>query len=1143
MPPKRLIPPPLNPRPTQQANRQITDEFGFPIIMTQETVPLMDALRQGVARVARSLQPITNAIEPGRPLPAPRLLPGQPQPRPPPRLLFPPVTFPTTPLAFLPFSPAEEALIAREKEVMNPPRGDIEELDWLDEPTITTQSPALESVETDSEAESQEEEEPFQMHPELPSLPLSLNMNGFVAEAQLHRQTAVIGSVDTPSTASVFNLREDHLIHYRVLDRPLLQPIHQFNAAVQFNPAHSTGLTTVNDVFAFDLHACLDISNMHHEMNGRFHTICAVLSSSLTAEVQDAVRNNTTARTEEELFLNSYMTTTAHFQVTTLHNSSFASLEISLNTRKHSLLRHAVSQGFLFLVYHVTTGALAGYPPQAVERLFDRFYIRVDSTRGRLVREGELNRVKFYKIRLGPYTIDHIIELAGSPQFAIRLETDYEEAVQNHMQAHPDSDGSDSDLPGAFSFQEATERRVERIVAIFLPRVAFERHRSLSVTTYNTAILRPGYETPHVINHDGDQEMGWKPLSKPTLRQLSVAQREADAIGCIVDHRQRLECAIKRLSCVWSPPNNNDHNCFFQCLLESLSSRQETLFDVKEARTLYGISHLLHLTDLDLERVATARNEVYHMYHIVPSPYHEKTLALQQDPSEARISHIVQIHRTIAPTVTSDTQQHHYFLSHKQHCYLLKNVEMLTKKVKCGTCGQWLNRANFHSHIECCCYCAQCRKVYNPKVAHECNPEERRVTPRERRVIEARRNDTPEVCTNWLAMESSKKGKKLSPDTSIWLADLEAFPSEEDDHFVTYAIGITCLEDYRHLDKIRIFWGENCFSEYFDFLATISGTLYYYNGSGFDNFLHLRAMVDEGLEIRASNFVRKAGRIMAFDHHAQLKVHDLCLFIQNSLERGAISWGVPEDMVKKGFNHDKIFSWESANLHRAEVTEYLRYDVICLAHLFHIYYITMWECFSMDINKCISPAQYAIKVWCADNPYIKEIYIPHRGKEEEDDRAAYYGGRVMCQYKQYQSLDWVDTRTQYDYADIDDYLVLGDVNSLYPAAQFQNRYAHGKWQYIEGSEEHVTRLNLLSLEEDDILRSCFCVDVSCPTDLLTSFLMERNAKGEITHSLLPKVKQWYWGCELREAIILGYRVSRVYEIKQFERLSPLFHGM
>ena len=42
-------------------------------------------------------------------------------------------------------------------------------------------------------------------------------------------------------------------------------------------------------------------------------------------------------------------------------------------------------------------------------------------------------------------------------------------------------------------------------------------------------------------------------------------------------------------------------------------------------------------------------------------------------------------------------------------------------------------------------------------------------------------------------------------------------------------------------------------------------------------------------------------------------------------------------------------------------------------------------------------------------------------------------------------------------------------------------------------------------EDDQMLRSVYLCDVECPKDLLTAFLLERDAKGNIHHTLHDKV--------------------------------------
>jgi hypothetical protein len=260
---------------------------------------------------------------------------------------------------------------------------------------------------------------------------------------------------------------------------------------------------------------------------------------------------------------------------------------------------------------------------------------------------------------------------------------------------------------------------------------------------------------------------------------------------------------------------------------------------------------------------------------------------------------------------------------------------------------------------------------------------------------------------------------------------------------------------------------------------------------------------------------------------------------------------VPQDLSKKDFDHTKVFSLESAMQHREEVTEYLKYDVISLRELYRRFSRAMYDEFSIDVNRCVTLSQYAYKAWASTQPALSNICLARRGKEEDDDRAAYYGGRVLPQRKVYQSPDLknADPRdlefNRLAYDSINDYLVCLDVNSLYPSVQKSGVYAYGTSRYWSGDEldadpQLLDQLNLLSPVGGELLaRSMLCVDVECPRDLFTAFLFERTDAG-LKQTLLPKQAQWYWGCELRRAIILGYKIVRVREIKEFQHTGDLF---
>lgn len=618
---------------------------------------------------------------------------------------------------------------------------------------------------------------------------------------------------------------------------------------------------------------------------------------------------------------------------------------------------------------------------------------------------------------------------------------------------------------------------------------------------------------------------------------------EGDIFGCVIDKNKKLEASLARMKPIWTPPNISDTNCLLRCLLQN--RREDLNQDFIKLRSDAEIDHQLHLGPPDIQKLSEYYNTIIILYSIVETKYSDKTLALQLDAEESRISHKILKHSAFQPE-RKDLNRHFpsslHILVHHEHAYLLLDKDLVLKKVKCSICTQWINRSNFFAHCQTCFYCQTCRKPYHKK-DHKCLNSTQVYLNKGELKQRAEDQEKEIVCDAWTNMRAATKGKKISTPNKIWFADIEAYPDPFDENrFIPYAIGLSCFKDLEKEQPI-IFYGQDCMEEYLKYVTEkVKGTLYYFNGSGFDNFLHLKGMIDHGIEISNNGFVKARGRILSFNHNSQVKVHDLALFLSGSLDSCCKAWGVPQDLSKKSFDHTKVFDYESAMKHEKEVTEYLKFDVISLGTLFGIYQSTMWKCFSMDMNICITPAQFAIKVWGADNDLLPEIYIPHRGKEEDDDRAAYYGGRVMCQRKEFISNDWVDNEEEpQNYDDIEDYLILGDVNSLYPAAQMKYEYAYGKWKYISPAEGDILNyLNRFNTDKNWVKRCCFLIDVTCPKDILTSFLMERDSRGMLVHTLYDKVKQWYWGPELEEALILGYKVTKIYEIKEFEKLAPLF---
>lgn len=977
-------------------------------------------------------------------------------------------------------------------------------------------------------------------------------------------------------------------IHYRVLARIELAPEHRFNNAVQFEPAADNGdeQRLVNDVIAHRLNACLDVQHMSHEFRGRFHTLCTVDGRNVTLNAQREALDDFEIPLYEpnDDTRDSVMNPPMHvhfvcdFSVQTVWNSSFGTLSFATQSVQHNLFSDTIAAAIDTLILHINTGALGGYDWDLVRLRFDRFSFLFHSSNGVLgTTEGnDLRPANFHQQRLGHYDIDELARarLHNNDDFIARVRREYLAAVNARIQlSGTGSENDDSDLvtPDALTRDQKILRRVDKLTVRFLPRVLYDNSAG-DVDLTSFPLLVDNFPPEYALQRNAGAQPRVQINAQPENVPLDLRRPHADPYiqgdvrpqGCVINKREHLEAALKRLAQLWCPPNTLDNNCFLDCLQHAVPDGETT------AQMRAFLNHSNHVTTEDMDRLGERRNEQYYLYRIQATPYAEKTLAMQLHPQESRIS------QRFVPAGTHGAHhldtRHVHILTHHSHSYLILELTGLLRKVKCQNCHAWLNIEGFSKHTAKCLYCQDCRKSHQDP-QHKCGPSDRRLTPREAtQRLETLQREL--VCEEWVPMKPVKKGKKITTPRKIFFADLEALPGPNG--FEPYAAGLLCLSDYQNVNAVEIFYGHDCMTRFFERLDQIKGRLYYFNGSAFDNFLHLKAMVNEERPISNEHFLKHGERIMCFQHHPNLSVADLYLFTRSPGSKSDLAstckaWGVPDEMCKKDFDHDKIRDWDSVDEHREEVTEYLRYDVIALAHLFKNYQQAMWDNFSMDMNSCISPAQYAIQVWSADNPFLHECFVPHKGKEESDDRAAYYGGRVMCQRQQYQSQDWVEGQQRHRYADVDDYLIMGDVNSLYPAAQFRNKFAYGKWRYITEEKEEtegefaqayedlrvlhwrlyeqedgesVTEWSDEEDERDDrIARRVYRCDVTCPKDLLTAFLVERdeNGSGGILQTLHDKTNCWYWGCELREAILLGYKVTRLYEVKEFEKLGSLFH--
>lgn len=271
----------------------------------------------------------------------------------------------------------------------------------------------------------------------------------------------------------------------------------------------------------------------------------------------------------------------------------------------------------------------------------------------------------------------------------------------------------------------------------------------------------------------------------------------------------------------------------------------------------------------------------------------------------------------------------------------------------------------------------------------------------------------------------------------------------------------------------------------------------------------------------------------------QLKVWDLCLFTKCSLASACKSYRVSEALWKTSFNHKKVTSYETAELHREEVTKYCGQDVQALRAVYIAFASKMWDLFSINVTDCITLSQYAFEYWRTTLDDQK-IVLP-KIEDYEFMRRGLYGGRCGPQYTHFNSDEYIPIMREYHrtgklanatVADLKDCLRFFDVVSLYPSRMKMEEYPLGAYTYLSAEECSALKDNLNDCDSDWI--GFAEVDVECPDNLITPYLMARGEKNTLIQDLLPKYHQVYPSSELFEAVRLGYKIKHIHKAISFE---------
>lgn len=586
-----------------------------------------------------------------------------------------------------------------------------------------------------------------------------------------------------------------------------------------------------------------EIANVVFDISGR-NFLRTIVSESNSSRFRDGYVLAAEIINNEDLFV-----TPIHFKVLHLYEIPFASLNFTINGMEFSDPLHSLLS---FGQRTTLQGVLGGYTKEEILSLFRAVTVIITTSyedEELTIDMGDNNgfgRVKHYSINLGSVNIDDFLKLSETDNIANFLKQSLDKYIKDREDSFVSSDYEEFIKtaisavlnPESYTRGEIIQRTIEEITLKFLPSGERESQE----------------ETELEEDEEGANDY---------------------TMGCIPEKKKMLESDILRDKHLWTPLNQHNRNCFYQCV------RQAYLLSKREGKIerLNELCNTQHRRDLnlkdenDLIKIEALHHELktnFQFYHIRKVSYHALTDQMEEDKIESRIKERFEQFKIIT---TYGYKYMNYFIIHNGHCYLVTDNNYVINKVKCDFCSHWINYSTFRKHAEICRFCNECTRAYTTKKEHDCQGK---VTFSKRMEMIKLRKEHNEsmntVCKNWLPMRKNTKVNKVIKLSKIWTADIEAFSDAENNYaFTPYAIALVNVSDY---SSYKYFYGRNAMKNYIEYTMghEIDGDLFYYNGGRFDNYLHLNAMIKYGYYIDPTTIIKNGGQIMTFKAKEDLKV-------------------------------------------------------------------------------------------------------------------------------------------------------------------------------------------------------------------------------------------------------------------------------
>lgn len=479
------------------------------------------------------------------------------------------------------------------------------------------------------------------------------------------------------------------------------------------------------------------------------------------------------------------------------------------------------------------------------------------------------------------------------------------------------------------------------------------------------------------------------------------------------------------------------------------------------------------------------------------------------------------------------------FTQHNNWAFLKSNRDGMVKVIKrykCFSCCEWIcatSEGCFQKdHLKKCLHCGCGRNFtdHNKYTIHirKCDKQNRQ--PKKRWKDPKKKED-----------ECKMYQKEEKPNYKLYNyhADLETIP-DKNGKFICDSAGIYNPNIKKKEERYKVFCdteGKQTMKQFVDYIMTLEGNLWFFNGSRFDNFLVLKYLLEyfteHEIEICHHKTLIKGSTIMVLGIYTNnpenkkkkdrplLVIKDLCRFLQGDLNFNCKGFGLPEDQWKGEFDHEKCKTWDDVIKYKEERLEYLKKDVIAMYKVYMRFSKIVFQDHKLNVCDFISIAQLAFAAASID--IAKGRLIKVKAKDEEAFREAYYGGRIAMttrywyseQYNLIMSVDKEDYVFFYDM--ITSHLKYYDANSLYPTAMLLFLMVCGRHSlHIVANYRNTFCIQQIEKEAREEIpavweRRLIQVDMICPDDCYIAFLMRRDENKKNEQTLLPIHKKWYAG--------------------------------